>query len=150
MMQKLAYAPRLERFIAYIIDSMFLMLPLVFLSNFGAPESALVVIGIFASDLVYHTVFTASEWQATPGQRIMNMHVTRLDGRLLTERDAVERFLAYQMPRLPMYLSIASFELRAVVISWLVIAWFAPILLRDDRRGVHDVICNTAVVNGKR
>lgn len=150
MMQKLTYANRVERFIAYIIDSMFLVLPVALLSELGGPESALLVIGIFASDLVYHTAFTASEWQATPGQRIMGMYVARLDGRLLSERDALERFLAYQMPRLPMYLSIASMELRAVVISWLVLAWFGPILWRPDRRGVHDVLCNTIVVNGKR
>lgn len=149
MMHKLSYAGRFERFVAYILDSMFLMLPLVLLSNLGGPESALLVVGIFASDLVYHTIFTASSWQATPGQRIMNMHVVRLDGRLLAERDALERFLAYQMPRLPMYLSVASFELRAIVILWLVVAWFGPILWRTDRRGLHDMLCNTAVVTGK-
>lgn len=150
MMQKLTYANRVERFVAYVIDSMLLMLPLVVLSNLGGPGSALLVVGIFASDLVYHTIFTASTWQATPGQRIMNMYVARLDGKTLTERDALERFLAYQMPRLPMYLSIASMELRAVVITWLVLAWFGPILWRPDRRGVHDVICNTIVASGKR
>ena len=149
-MPHLIYAGRLERFIAYIIDSSVLLVAATLLSKLGGAQSLFAIAGSIACQLAYIIIPTASHWQATPGQRLMGMYVAKLDGKLLTERDALERFLAYVMPTLPVNLSIAPLEVLAMASMWLVIGWFSPILWREDRRGVHDVLCNTVVLSGKR
>lgn len=150
MMPSLVYAGRFERLLAYVIDSSVLLVTATLLSKVGGPQSLFAIFGSLACQLAYVIVSTASPWQATPGQRMIGMYVAKLDGKLLTERDALERFLAYIMPTLPINLSIAPIEVLAMATTWLVVAWFSPILWRDDRRGVHDVLCNTVVLSGKR
>ena len=100
--------------------------------------------------MAYYTGFTASRWQATPGQRAMGIHVARNDGKPISQRDALERFLAFAMPTLPLYLSVAPQEVLGMVSLWLALAWYGPIMLRDDRRGVHDILCNMKVLAGRK
>jgi uncharacterized RDD family membrane protein YckC len=147
-----AFAGKLERFLANLVDSLATMLlPAAVLAvlHLGM-NSPLGLIITFAANAVYFTAFTAGPWQATPGQRLFGMVVARLDGRLLGRREALERFLAYYIPSLPMYLSDMDQNLLAKIALWLVIVWFSPILWRADRRGVHDLLCGTIVVTGKR
>lgn len=150
MMHKVTYAGRLERLFANLIDSMIMLLPATALVALGGTESALALIGSFLCNIAYYVAFTASSWQATPGKRMLGIHIARLDGKLLNERDALERFLAYTIPTLPLYLSVAPQQVLGMATLWLSIAWFAPIILRDDRRGVHDVICGTHVLAGRK
>lgn len=144
------YASRLERFLAFIIDNFLLRLVAEILLLVGGDHSAVALLGAFACLVVYNVLTVASNWQATPGQHLMRLRVIRRDGRLLNERDALERFLAFIIPFLPMYLSIAPLEVLSMATVWLMMAWFMPILLRDDRAGVHDVLCGTLVVKVPR
>ncbi len=144
------YAPRLDRFLAYIIDSAIMLVIAGLIIKIGGAHSLFAMLGALASQLAYVIVSTASSWQATLGQRAMGVYVARLDGKPLSERDALERFLAYVLPTLPINLSIASIEVLTMASFWLIAAWFSPILWREDRRGVHDVLCDTVVLTGKR
>ncbi len=143
-------APRLERFLAFMIDNFLLRIVAEIIMAVGGPNSLVALIGVFACVTVYNVLPVASTWQATPGQYLMKLKVARMDGRQMSERDALERFLGFMLPFLPMYLSIAPIEVLSMATTWLLLAWFLPILLRDDRRGVHDVLCGTIVVKAPR
>lgn len=143
-------ASRLERFFAFMIDNIALRIIAELLIAIGGANKPLVLFGAFGCIVIYNVFTVASSWQATPGQYFMKLRVVRLNGKLMNERDALERFLAFMLPFLPMYLSIAPLEVLSMATTWLLLAWFMPILLRDDRRGVHDVICNTIVVKAVR
>lgn len=142
------YASRPERFFAYLIDTLILLVPgSLVVSLLGGEDVA--VVGVFLVSLVYYTYFTASRWQATPGKRVLNLYVTRTDDRALTPRDALERFLAFILPSLPIYSSIMVQQQAAMLVFWLSLFWFAPILFTPERIGLHDRICRTRVVVGK-
>lgn len=143
-------APRLERFLAFMIDNLLLRVAAELLIAIGGTHSALAMLGVFACVTVYNVISVASSWQATPGQYFLKMKVARLNGQPMRERDALERYLAFMLPFLPMYLSIAPIEVLSMATSWLLLAWFLPILFRTDRCGVHDVICGTVVVKVSR
>lgn len=147
-----ALAGRLERFLANLVDTVaiFMFTTLVLTALRLPVESGPGMLGTFLFNAAYFSWFTASDWQASPGQRLFGIVVARLDGQRVGMRAAIERFLAYFMPSMPMYLSIASPETLAKVVIWLVIVWFSPILWRADRRAVHDLLCGTVVLTGKR
>ena len=142
-------ASRLERFFAFIFDYFMVVILSVGVASV-VPYAVLVLYSMLICSIIYYTIALASSWQATPGQRLMQLRVVKLDGRLLTERDALERFLAFYIPFLPIYLSIAPLETLGTISTALMIAWFLPILLRDDHRGMHDLICNTNVLKAPR
>lgn len=150
MMRPLPFANRLDRLLANVIDSVVMVAPVALLISIAGEDSLLANVGGFACNIAYYVAFTASRWQATPGKRLMGIYVVRNDGKLLNERDALERFLGYVIPTLPLYLTIAPPNVLGMATIWLSLAWYLPILLRDDKRGVHDVLCGTAVVSGKR
>lgn len=162
--KKLTYAGRLERLLAYLIDTIILAiasLPLVALfpsedtndiisgPNDIMSENPLVTLSVFLMTLAYYTYFTASDWQATPGKRILSLYVVRTNRRKLTPRDALERFLAFIIPTLPFYASFIPERVAAVLATWLVLFWFAPIVFSIERTGYHDTLCRTRVVVGR-
>lgn len=141
-------AGRLERLFANLIDTLILLVPhALLISLFG--ETGGVLVAGFLINLGYFTWFTASTWQASPGQRVLNMYVVHLDRTPLDLRDAFERFLAYTMPVLPMYATFIDPEIAPALTVWLTGIWFGPILLRESRMGIHDQLCRTQVVAGK-
>lgn len=151
------YAGRAERFFAYLIDVLIVMVPVAllaksFLSKNDAGdlivEPAAYAV-TFLINLSYHTYFVASRWQATPGMRLLSMYVARTDTRPLQLRDAVERFLAFFIPTLPSYASFIPANQAPILVLWLTAIWFAPILFRPDRTGLHDRLCGTRVLVGR-
>lgn len=157
MNQTLPYAGRLERLFANLIDTLILFIPAAVIYSLTAttnaegelePASASMLI-VFLVHMAYYTTFTSGPWQATPGKRLLNMHVIRIDRQKLTQRDALERFLAYVLPSLPMYASFLPQSIAAGGTIWLSIFWFVPILTHPQRMAVHDKICRTLVVSGK-
>jgi len=67
----------------------------------------------------------------------------------LNFRDAAMRYLAFIMPLLPLYTSLLPDRSAISVSVWLCLMWFLPILVRQDRRGMHDQICNMRMMSGK-
>lgn len=148
MRQNRVYAGRLERLLAYLIDTIILVVPAMYIASM-LRGAAIVTPLCFLASLFYYMVFTASRWQATPGKRLLGIYVIRTDNRMLTLRDGAERFLAFILPSLPMYTSIIPPNLTPGVSLALSIAWFAPILYTDERVGTHDRLCHTRVMIGK-
>lgn len=151
------YAGRIERFFANLIDTAILIVLAGFAATFfistGADGKAVMapisLLIIFLVNTAYYTAFESSSWQATPGKRIMNMYVRKVDGRKLNQRDALERFLAYALPGLPMYASFLPESVAPMLVIWLSVFWFAPILTHPQRAAMHDKICHTRVVVGR-
>lgn len=139
------YAGRPERFFAYLLDTVILIAPgaIVVMLLKGQPVA---VLGVFLVSLIYYTYFTASRWQATPGKYLLNLYVARRDRTPLTLRDALERFLAFILPTLPFYASFIPEKQAPALVVWLTMLWFAPILFRADRMGLHDRLCGTMVL----
>ena len=147
--QNLIYAGHLERFFAYLIDTIILVFVAKILAAILGVNGVALLLS-FATSITYYTYFTASGWQATQGKRLLGLYVIRTDGAPLTLRDSGERFLAYILPSLPIYSSFLSPALGSMLTFWLLIFWFVPILFTNERIGYHDRLCRTRVVAGKR
>jgi len=80
-----------------------------------------------ALNLVYYTV-AFSIWSTTLGKRPFNLYVVRTDGSKLSVARALARALAYR-------LSILTLGIGFVIVA-----------LRQDRRGLHDLLCDTVVI----
>jgi uncharacterized RDD family membrane protein YckC len=82
----------------------------------------------FAWVVGYFTIFWATTGQ-TPGNRLMQIRVTRPGGASLKPRRAFVRLVGLLLAALPLF------------------AGFIPILLTDRRRGLADWIADTVVVS---
>jgi len=96
----------------------------------------------------YYVMFLSGPWAATPGKRLMGLLVLRSDGSRLSAEQALQRYLAYIMPSLPVYSSM-EIGTSSIVMLWLSLVWFAPVLFTEKRTGIHDMLCHTRVVHGK-
>lgn len=146
--RSILYAGRAERLFANLIDTIILIIPGGLLAAMlGGGQLA--ILATFIVSLGYYTYFTAGSWQATPGKRLLNLYVVRTDRRALGTSAALERYLAYCLPSLPLYASFLPAELAPILVFWLSIFWFVPILFTPERVGMHDRLCNTRVLVGK-
>ena len=143
------YARWFERLFANLIDTMILLVPSgVLASAFGDAKGPLLM-ALFTLNIGYGVGFLSSNWQATPGKRLLGIYVIHADRSKLTSRDALERYLAYLLPSLPLYTSLISETSAAIATVWLSLFWFIPILTTPERTGLHDKICHTRVIAGK-
>ena len=90
------------------------------------PESFLLIAVLIVS-AAYYTI-SVSVWSATIGKRAVGIHVLRPDGSRVGPGIAFARYLAYIL------LGIVS------------LVGFFMIAFRQDKRGLHDLICDTVVV----
>jgi uncharacterized RDD family membrane protein YckC len=84
--------------------------------------------------VVWMVAYFAAFWSATgqtPGNRVMRIRVTRVDGTLMGPSRAAARVGAVALAALPLMLG------------------FAPILFDERRRGLQDAIAGTIVVNAR-
>lgn len=143
------YARWFERLFANLIDTLILLVPSAALaSTFGDAKGPL-LIALFTLNIGYGVGFLSSSWQATPGKRLLGIYVIRADRSKLTPRDALERYLAYTLPSLPLYTSLLPENSAAIAVLWLSLFWFIPILTTPERTGMHDKLCRTRVIIGK-
>ena len=138
----LRYQGLVTRGIAFVLDAGLINLAALLvgigsaliLSVLSPPEDlnpALAALGGLAFvvwTVAYFTLFWSSTGQ-TPGNRVMEIRVTTVDGDALRPRRALLRFIALVLAALPFFLG------------------FLPILLNERRRGLHDMIARTVVVD---
>lgn len=143
------YAGRLERLLAYLLDTLAVLSISTFLEK-SMGKGDVATLFVLACLIAYHIVPLASDWQATLGQRLLSIHIVRLDGKRIDTTAAFVRFLAFIMPSLPLYSTLLSPDIAGALAGALVVFWFAPILFTPDRAGIHDQLCYMRVVAGKR
>ena len=81
--------------------------------------------------IAYNIIFVSGNWQATPGKRIVGIHVIREDGGRLSGLHAFGRYLSYILSSL------------ILCIGFMMIGW------TDQKKGLHDIVAGTRVVYGK-
>ena len=126
----------LPRFIAWVIDFIILVtLQMVIIAIWpGFMEYLAFGDGLHPVDLLVYALaalyyaVTVSVWAGTIGKRALGLYVVRPDGRKVGFGRALARYFAGN-------LSLLLFGVG-----------YLMILLRRDRRGLHDLICDTAVV----
>ncbi len=110
-----------NRFVAVLIDALILAIPYMLVSRF-APDG-----GDFLLPLAYFVGFWAI-WGATPGMRLLGLSIERPDGTRIGPGRAIARYFAA-------LLSLALLGVGLIMAG-----------LREDKRGLHDLICDTVVV----
>lgn len=80
---------------------------------------------------VYYVVFCSGRWQATPGKRMLGIHLITVGGEKVGGWLALGRYLAYIISSLPLG------------IGFFMIGW------NEEKKGLHDMICKTRVIYGK-
>lgn len=108
--------------------------PFVILTSLLSQVSAVALATFIAQALIYtayYTLFPASPYQATPGKMLFHMHIARADGALITTTDALKRCSCYL--------------LDGLTLGWGYLLSYSS----DDRRALHDRICDTDVLEGR-
>ena len=110
-----------NRFVGLLIDALILVIPSMLVARFapGGGESFLW--------MVYFIGFWAI-WGATPGKRLLGMSIERPDGSRIGPGRAIARYFAT-------ILSLALLGMGFIMAG-----------LRKDKRALHDLICDTVVV----
>lgn len=142
------YAGVAVRGMAVAIDAMILLPISAVLHKIAGDNLMFEAIANLIISATYYVVFLSGHWQATPGKRIAGIYVTNADGSKLSQQQALQRYLAYIMPSLAVYSSLDT-SLSAIIMVWMSIAWFLPVLITDKKTGVHDLLCHTRVLFGK-
>jgi len=136
------------RLLAYLLDALILAaaqivlgmaIGLLAFASYG-PEAAkeafeqhqLLLNGLAVLLILFYEVhFVSSPRQATPGKIIMGIRIVRRDGARLSPLFALGRYLARVLAILPLGFGV------------LAIFW------SKDRQGLHDMLCDTFVVEGE-
>ncbi|PZP86049.1 MAG: hypothetical protein DI582_03890 [Azospirillum brasilense] len=130
------------RFVAAIIDGLILFIPNFVVGILLAPAApaagqaatsnplaSLVSLGIY---IAYYTALQGGKWQATVGKRVVGIHVMRTDGSRISHLRALGRYFA-------------SFLSAITLLIGYIMAGFTR-----EKTTLHDLICDTRVVYGKR
>ena len=125
------------RFVAWIIDTVALTgIAIVVFFMFGMapffvfwPESSEATYGLlpYVVSALYYTI-GVSVWSTTVGKKILGLYVLRPDGSRVGPGRALARWFAGGLSAL------------LLLLGYLIIAF------REDKRGLHDLICDTVVV----
>ncbi len=123
------------RLLAYLIDGFiitfaFSIILVVFSRDDSSDLDNLMTLVNLAT-LVYHTALIAI-WATTAGKRLFRLYVVRIDGSRVGPGRAMARSLA----------TVLSFLLLGI--------GFLMIAFREDKRGLHDLICDTVVIKRYR
>ncbi|MEO9802741.1 MAG: RDD family protein [Reichenbachiella sp.] len=122
------YATFPQRLLAFNIDMTVFLFTVVPLFIFV--ENDVIFLALFFSVIcIYHAVMESSSWQATLGKKYAKLKVTDGQGNRPTFYRALLRIITK-------YLSLLLFFMG-----------FLMIYVRRDRRGLHDVIAKTYVVD---
>lgn len=97
-------------------------------SDLAGVVGALIAIVII---VIYYVKFNSGPWQATPGKRMLGIHLIRVDGQPVGGWLACGRYFAYMVSALPLCLGFMS-------VGW-----------NEEKKGFHDMMCGTRVIYGK-
>jgi uncharacterized RDD family membrane protein YckC len=136
-----AYAGIVTRAVAFAIDIAVVQAILFFIgvvvalivgafSNFNLDGDIETILGAATIWALAFTIYCAAFWSLTgqtPGMRAMGIEVMTCTGELLTPRRSLLRLVGMVLAAIPLFLG------------------YLPILLRDDRRGLHDRLARSVV-----
>ena len=118
------------RAVAYLIDYVVsaaiavAIMAIIFMVDYTLVDSPVILLISF----ILYRAIGWSVWSTTVGKRIFNLYVVKSDGSKIGFWLALARCLCYAVSGLPL------------------LAGFLIIAFREDKRGLHDFICDTVVV----
>ena len=136
-----AYAGIITRAVAFAMDVaivqviLFLISAVVALiigafSNFNLDGDVETIVGAVSAWILAFTIYCTAFWSLTgqtPGMRALGIELSTVDGERLRVRRSLVRLVGMGLAAIPLF------------------AGYLPILLRDDRRGLHDLLAGTEV-----
>lgn len=139
------YAGFWIRFVAALLDQVILWIPLSLVMDMVFPSSFVEIGGVerpiinpvsffiqIAAAIAYYGYFYSGKWQATIGKRIVGIYVIRSTGESISFLRGVGRYFAQ---------IVSAFTLGVGYIM----AGFSK-----EKTALHDLICDTRVVYGKK
>jgi uncharacterized RDD family membrane protein YckC len=141
-----AYAGIITRAVAFAMDVaivqviLFLIGVVVALiigafSNFNVDGDVETILGAATAWTLAFTIYCTAFWSLTgqtPGMRALGIEVTTCDGERLRVRRSLLRLVGMVLAAIPLFLG------------------YLPILLRDDRRGLHDLLARSVVTYAEK
>jgi uncharacterized RDD family membrane protein YckC len=141
-----AYAGIITRAVAFAIDVaivqviLFLIGVVVALiigafSNFNIDGDVETFLGAAGAWILAFTIYCTAFWSLTgqtPGMRALGIEVTTCTGERLGVRRSLLRLVGMVLAAIPLFLG------------------YLPILLRDDRRGLHDLLARSVVTYAEK
>jgi uncharacterized RDD family membrane protein YckC len=88
------------------------------------------IVGLVVT-IAYNVYFNSGSWQATPGKRMLGLHIVTTTGEPVSGWLAFGRWAAYAVDGLTLY------------VGFMMIGW------TREKTALHDIICGTRVVYGK-
>jgi uncharacterized RDD family membrane protein YckC len=98
--------------------------------NFNLEGDVQTILGAATAWALAFSIYCAAFWSLTgqtPGMRAMGIEVTACTGERLPPRRSLVRLVGMVLAAIPLFLG------------------YLPILLRDDRRGLHDLLARSVV-----
>ncbi len=161
------YAGFWRRAIANIIDMA--ILTIVSIALFSIIQTTNLIQDLTGQIImaIYFIGFIASHYQATPGKILLKIKIESSDKDKLSLKGSIIRYLVWSAPTIPMLFfmltpqyadGIETLEMGNQIIPkkltlqmslstiltliWSLI-WFLPIAFTKDKKGIHDMICQT-------
>lgn len=104
-------------------------------SNFNLDGDVETIVGAAAAWILAFTIYSTAFWSLTgqtPGMRALGIEVTTCNGERLHVGRCLLRLVGMVLAALPLFLG------------------YLPILLRDDRRGLHDLLARSVVTYAEK
>ncbi len=145
------------RALASLVDSLVLVLVTLPIDLiFGASADPTSAAGFFQLliSLIYQGYLPTTEWRGTLGKKLFNLKIETLDGQRINSLTSLRRlslFLALQPilvifpPPQPVTPETLAAALPALICVMILAADVLLVLVRPDKRAVHDLIAGTCV-----
>jgi uncharacterized RDD family membrane protein YckC len=110
---------------------------------------------------IYYPLFHSSTMQATPGKYLLKLKLITIEGNKLTLLRAIARELAVVASAVLIMLSMtlivgffigieAILALLFILLAVTAIILVIPIIITKEKKGFHDMICNTRVIRRRK
>ncbi len=170
--KSLAYSVLVRRLIAYLVDILLLFaaivvtqfgleaftggLPLHLLTT-GPRIEVWVWLSVSLPTYLYFALSESSAHQATPGKRLLGLHVTDLTGKRIGFGRAILRTIVKLIPWEVTHLSLflptpifmdgqGGFFPGLITANVLIVVYLAVVVMTAGKRGIHDLVASTLVL----
>lgn len=150
-----------RRFCAYLIDMAILSIPTLLIILLLKDFPLILHLSYMYINCSYFTYFISSAAQATPGQRLMNIHTISLDGSkidlsLAFDRSISQFFLHLLNDIIAILIElfqeqnvlVSTLGVLGAIILLLTFSWYSDACFSEEKQTYHDMIFGTIVVKG--
>lgn len=150
-----------RRFFAYLIDVVILLIPNLLVISLLKDFPLILYLVYMCINCSYFTYFISSETQATPGQQVMSIYTTSIDGSKIDLGLAFDRSISQFFLHLlnniiailieffqEKSLLVGIFSILGVIVLLLTFCWYLVACFSQKKQTYHDILFDTVVVEG--